>query len=97
MRYLLALLLLKTQPPVLEILWYFFFDGEGRALLRRILPSSGNRLRTGNFQLAFQMLVAMTKSTIYSSVPYHSYRSQTIKINKALLLVPRISEFLILT
>lgn len=30
----------------------------------------------------------MTKSTIYSSVPYHNYRSQTIKINKPLFPFP---------
>lgn len=94
---------LTNTAPVLEILWYFFlflflfFDGEKIVPLRRILPSSSNHLRIGNFQLAFQKLVAMTKSTIYSSVPYRSYRSQTIKINKALFLFLMISESLILT
>lgn len=52
---------------MLEILWYFFgvfffFDGEEIVPLRQILPSSSNHLRIGNFQLAFQKLVAMTKS-----------------------------------
>lgn len=84
---------------MLEILWhfFFFFGGEKIVPLRQILPGSSNHLRTGNFQLAFQKLVAMTKSTIYSLVPYHSYRSQTIKINKALFLFLMISEFLIPT
>lgn len=88
-RYLLPLFLLQTQPPMLEILWYIFFLVVRKiVLLRQILPSSNNHLRIGNFQLAFQKLVAMTKSTIYSLVPYHSYRSQTIKINKALFPLP---------
>lgn len=50
---------------MLGILWYFFFffsDGEEMVPLRQILPSSSNHLRIGNFQLAFQKLVAMTKS-----------------------------------
>lgn len=52
---------------------FFFFWWWEIVLLRRILPSSSNHLRTGNFQLAFQKLVAMTKSTIYSLLPYHSH------------------------
>lgn len=94
---------------MLEILWYFlshslcffiffFGDGEKIVLLKEAALTLGtNHLRISNFQLAFQTLVAMTKSTIYSSVPYHSYRSQTIKINKALFLFLIISEFFILT
>lgn len=106
MRYLLPFSYKHSRPlpprPPLEILRYFFFSlfffgGEKIVPVRQILPGSRNHLRIGNFQLAFQKLVAMTKSTIYSLVPYHSYRSQTIKINKALSLCLMISESLILT
>lgn len=87
----------NTAPHARNTVVPFLLDGEKIVPLRQILPSSSNHLRIGNFQLALQKLVAMTKSTIYSSVPYHSYRSQTIKINKALFLFLMSSELLILT